>query len=518
MVMTSVTVYDGAQTIGGNKIYVEENGCGLFLDFGMNFSRYGQYFQEFLSERTGRGIHDLLYLGLIPGLNVYRSDLLPADVSLASHPTLNVKGVLLSHAHLDHCGNIGLLRQDIPVITSTTTVAILKALRDTSPAHLGAEISYHSPKEPLAATEGLVLRSPSSGSYVSRDFFCLSEPSQGLKEFASARPGQDSARKKMEPGRLCHIDELPLDFEIRAYEVDHSIFGSNAYILKGDTTIAYTGDFRLHGKKGEKTKEFVHAAKDAPVLIIEGTRVGRESQSDVTEREVFEKCYEVTQESKNLTVADFSARNFERLYTFLEIAEKTGKELVVTAKDAYMLHALGCVEGKCLLDNVDRIRIYSELKDRDKIKWESEVVVGNWNQRYLKHTEIAERPEKFIMCLSFLDLKHLLDIKPSGGAYIYSSSEAFTEEDAIDFVRLARWLNFFNMGTYGFKIVGTGEEARPEFVKGFHSSGHASTNDLEQVISDIDPDVVIPVHTSNPEWFRKFDKAVLLAEGEKYVL
>ena len=60
--MTSITVYDGASTIGGNKIYVENGGPGVFLDFGLNFTKYGRFFQEFLTERTSRGIHDLIHL------------------------------------------------------------------------------------------------------------------------------------------------------------------------------------------------------------------------------------------------------------------------------------------------------------------------------------------------------------------------------------------------------------------------------------------------------------------------
>ena len=38
--MTSLTIYDGANTIGGNKIFVEEKGKGVFLDFGMNCIAY----------------------------------------------------------------------------------------------------------------------------------------------------------------------------------------------------------------------------------------------------------------------------------------------------------------------------------------------------------------------------------------------------------------------------------------------------------------------------------------------
>jgi ribonuclease J len=49
--MVSITVYDGAMGIGGNKIFVEENGRGVFLDFGKNFGKYGQFYEEFLKSR-----------------------------------------------------------------------------------------------------------------------------------------------------------------------------------------------------------------------------------------------------------------------------------------------------------------------------------------------------------------------------------------------------------------------------------------------------------------------------------
>ena len=113
---------------------------------------------------------------------------------------------------------------------------------------------------------------------------------------------------------------------------------------------------------------------------------------------------------------------------------------------------------------------------------------------------IRRSPEKHLICLSFFDLKHLLDIKPDGGVYIYSSSEAHSEEQEFDFQRLSQWINFFKLNTIGFKM--TGDPPKPEFVKGFHASGHLSQNDLVKVIDEIDPDKIIPIHTQHPEWFR----------------
>ena len=55
------------------------------------------------------------------------------------------------------------------------------------------------------------------------------------------------------------------------------------------------------------------------------------------------------------------------------------------------------------------------------------------------------------------------------------------------------------------------------FTKGYHASGHAGIKDLRWAIETIDPDVIIPVHTENPEWFRdNFDNTILLQDKEKF--
>ena len=73
--MTTITVHDGATSIGGKKIHVEEGGRGVFLDFGKNFAKSGAFFSEFLKERPGRGLNDAFFLDLVPKLNIYRKDL-----------------------------------------------------------------------------------------------------------------------------------------------------------------------------------------------------------------------------------------------------------------------------------------------------------------------------------------------------------------------------------------------------------------------------------------------------------
>ncbi len=443
-----ITVYDGATTIGGNKIYVEENGKGVFLDFGMNFAKYGKYFAEFLNERSVRGIHDLFYLNLIPRLNIYRQDLIPSDVSMSDCPKLNVEAVLLSHAHVDHSRNIALLDESIPVMASPMSMTILKAMRDVSSSGIGSEVAYFNVRKHME-DDRRILVTDRSELYRGRDFICTGRIPDELAEFMCSRPGQESRNaKELKPGNLCQINEHSLSFDIDAFEVDHSIYGATAYILWGDSAIAYTGDIRMHGKYSEKSKEFVRRSKDASVLIIEGTRAGRGEDFNESEDIVFENCLKAVEESKGIVIADFSPRNFERLETFMEIAEKTSRELVVTAKDAYMLHAMECADGICRMDDV---KIYHELKQKID-NWEELVVRERWDENFVDPTEISKDLENYILCFSFYDMKHLLDIKPEGGAYIYSSSEAFSEEQEFDFLRLHHWLREFNLRVYGFKI------------------------------------------------------------------
>ncbi len=77
--------------------------------------------------------------------------------------------------------------------------------------------------------------------------------------------------------------------------------------------------------------------------------------------------------------------------------------------------------------------IYLEI-DKSKRKWEMEVVSSLYGDRYVDHASIRESPEEYILCFSFFDMKHLLDIKPEGWTYIYSACEAFNEEMEIDFM------------------------------------------------------------------------------------
>ncbi|RKY61378.1 MAG: ribonuclease J, partial [Candidatus Latescibacterota bacterium] len=201
----------------------------------------------------------------------------------------------------------------------------------------------------------------------------------------------------------------------------------------------------------------------------------------------------------------FAPRNVERLLTFLRIAKESGRKLLILARDAYLLYAMRLVDrGIPDLLSDPNLFIFEELKaNRDA--WEKVFVREAYGSKYVSAEDVRKDQGDYILSFSFWDVKHLLDVRPKGGIYIYSTSEAYTEEQEIDVARLWNWLNFFEIKPVGFTFSegARSRNARPKplFCKGYHSSGHISGKELLEVIRRIRPKYLIPVHTENPKFF-----------------
>jgi ribonuclease J len=477
-VALTITVHGGNREIGGNKILVATEGGGVFLDFGKSYAAEDRYFETPWNQPYH--IPSLLGIGALPDIaGLYRTD-----------PGAQRYAVVVSHPHLDHIGYVPLLAPGTPVITGVDTKTLLDI------------------------------------------------------RFESQQKGWDSETEHLDWRLLRTGDafELPAgDMRIRPVHVDHSVPASYGFILEaGGKRIAYTGDLRMHGARPDLSADFLTALRERPidVLLCEGTRVrppdgdpdtaflqqmgavfrarlGEEAPQPVevacaVEHDVRDALETVMKESRGLVLIEVSPLDIDRMRSIWQAAVSARRRVVLPSRQAYLLQqatqrtAIGQLPplyGSALLlsqrrkNKNDRLPgdpddVETETKGRST--WERQLV-DDWRANkgdvywgLEGRAELRANAARYVIVTAqavgvLPELAYRA--APCGLTFVLSKSEAFTEEMLLSFDRLLHWLRFFGCDEY--KLI--------------HVSGHASPDDLRQVVDAAKPNYLVPIHTRFPE-------------------
>ena len=464
----NLTFFGGIEEIGGNKVLLEDKTTKAFLDFGTPFSKEEVYFEW--PELRPANIDDLFKTNVLPKFN---------NFFRFSHGKPFVDGIIVSHAHADHYGYLPLVREDIPIFTGRYTRDLIKIRNRTYYQAWDRKVGH-----------------------------------LGFRELKTGKP------------------KTIKDITVNAHSVDHSVPGAHSFVINtsaGD--VVYTGDFRMSGFMKGLTERFVKQLKklDVKCMICEGTNLSKEPREAdqhklPSEADVDRKTSYHVEKADDFVIYDGSSVDLDRVRTVWKVAKKQGRKFIIESRLAYILLE---TQKTGLIKDLPRKGDFLIYLNRKKESGTEEFVEVfgknrvNHEKRMIEDPDlfddlfvwgpdgrekILKRPEEYLLYTTN-GISMMVQFKPVDkgipGIYIYGKAEPYSEEQAVTFERLKSWIRLC-----GLKM------------KFAHTSGHCSPEQLEVILKQVCPEVLIPIHTEFPEMFvglidTKSTRIILPKEAEK---
>ena len=277
------------------------------------------------------------------------------------------------------------------------------------------------------------------------------------------------------------------DIKITPYLCDHSAFDAYMFLLDCEgKKILYTGDFRSNGRKFFQS--LLNKLPKVDALITEGTNLSNNKirKINLTEKELEKRGIELLEGNDRPVFVLMAGTNIDRIVTFYKIANATKRLFLL---DTYAGKITDTIGG-----NIPNPRTFSNVRifltNQDKYE-----ILKNYPQNKIGKNEIAN--SNFMMC-----------IRSSMKQYLENRSKEFSFEGCVLFYSM--W--------EGYKK----QENMKEFLKfmeekgvktiSLHTSGHADEKDFDKLIKKVEPKIIIPIHTENSEWFKRYENCEVICD------
>ncbi|WP_281889811.1 MBL fold metallo-hydrolase [Paenibacillus sp. YYML68] len=435
----SMTFYGGLNTIGGVHILYGKQDTGLIFDLGLALR--GMFNESVRADRK-EGIRSYLLTRCAPPVpGLYDPELTGplADSTLAAVwgrtelPSFAKLNVFISHIHQDHMALLPYVRKDVPVYMHEDAYAVYQAVI-------------------------------ASGEY----------------------EGTQATITKLRD--LEEVDFGP--YRLQLIEVDHDTPGSSGFILRtGEHTIAFTGDWRRHGRHSARLDRFIDLCRKAEVdlVITEGTRLRPDTlfrkPIDRLELDVAKQYEAVLQEAKGLVYVNILSRNVERVADIIMAAKSAGRKLVMDESTAVFwrtatAEGIRALNGHPALEESDTIRLVRTPAGREL----DPSVIGQLPYAEVTMEQLVKSKSDYSVFLTYRQLPLMAELETYGDRssrshYVHADGNPLTPSDDT----LHRWLTEYSVQ---YHYLATG--------------GHAATDEISELVQAIRPQAVIPLHSMHP--------------------
>ena len=277
------------------------------------------------------------------------------------------------------------------------------------------------------------------------------------------------------------------DIKITPYLCDHSAFDSYMFLLDCEgKRMLYTGDFRSNGRKS--FEPLLRKLPKVDLLIIEGTNLSNNKigKINLTEKELEKKGIELLEGNDKPVFVLMAATNIDRIVTFYKIANATKRLFLLDTYAGLITDTIG--------GNIPNPGTFSNVRMflTNQNKYE---ILENYKKNKIGRKGIVN--SNFMMCVRS-SMKQYLENYPEGFSFegctmFYSMWEGYKKEK-----NMKEFLEF--MEEKGVKIIS------------LHTSGHADEKDFDKLIKKVEPKIIIPVHTENSEWFKRYEHCEIICD------
>lgn len=461
---TKFTLYSGLNTIGGVIASVTYGNDRVIFEMGSAYDPKTDVFDGTVEVRKVNGIKDKMKLGMLPQIDgIYRETDIPQDSDLISAENSPYQtAVFISHLHLDHMAFMGMVSPNVTVYLHQNAQKIEQALQTIGE---GVETT-------------------------NRDYTHF-EP--------------------YKPITVGNIEVLPILTSTASY------YNFSFLITTPDGTIHWTGDLSLHGKENYLTFKQIEILKekDIDVLLCDCTTFmdstmkmiyGTTDPSVITpskdvpkhmlsDEQLDKELFSILEKQTGLCVINFYPREVDRAMLFIEWAKKTKRVCAFEPDTAYILYKFFQMQPvvyipdswKYATENTKQVTWYTELMD---------------NCRIVTIDDINENPYGYLVQNSYQHILELLDFP--GGTYLHADGIPIGEFDPA-YENMMRVIQKTNFTYVTF------------FCK--NHFGHGYPSQVKYFVDEVNPKILIPCHSFNPERLLPKDgKQLLPILNKTYIL